>query len=176
MSRFKAGVLILSDRASAGVYEDRSGTKIIELLNLYMQEEPEVDYKIIPDDKETIEAEIQRMAKEGNHLILTSGGTGPSKRDVTPEATQAVCQKILPGFGEHMRRISFEKVPTAILSRSTAGICDDSLVVNMPGSPKAIKECLEAVFPAIPDCVKIVTGFVMECNEDNIKIHKPHHH
>ncbi|MCV6606946.1 MAG: molybdopterin adenylyltransferase [Campylobacterales bacterium] len=175
-NKFKVVILILSDRASQGVYEDRSGTKIIELLDLYMIEEPEKIYKIIPDEKEIIEKELKEMAKNGCHLVLTSGGTGPSKRDVTPEATEAVCQKILPGFGELMRRVSFEKVPTAILSRSTAGICGDSLIVNMPGSPKAIKECLEAVFPAIPDCVKIVSGFVMECDETNIKVHKPHHH
>lgn len=173
---FKAGILILSDRASQGVYEDRSGTKIMELLDLYMVEEPEKFYKVIPDDKKTIEKEIEDMATQGCHVILTSGGTGPSERDVTPEATEAVCQKILPGFGELMRRVSYEKVPTAILSRSTAGICVKSLVVNMPGSPKAIKECLEAVFPAIPDCVKIVSGFVMECDETEIKVHKPHHH
>ncbi len=176
MNIFKAGVLILSDRASEGIYQDLSGIKIMELLELYMVGKIEKIYKVIPDDQEKIEEELKELAKQGCHIILTSGGTGPSIRDVTPEATHKVCQKILPGFGELMRRVSFEKVPTAILSRAAAGICEKSLIINLPGSPKAIKECLEAVYPAIPDCVKIVSGYEMECDENNIKVHKPHHH
>lgn len=172
----KIGLLVLSDRASQGVYEDKSGPAMEEVMNLFLTSPWEKVYKVIPDDRETIEAELKRMAdEEGCGLILTSGGTGPSPRDCTPEATVAVCEKILPGFGEQMRAASLKKVPTAILSRAVAGIRGQSLVINMPGKPKAIRECLDAVFPAVPDCLNLIGAAVPECDDAVIKVHKPHH-
>ncbi|MBN2767965.1 MAG: molybdopterin adenylyltransferase, partial [Campylobacterales bacterium] len=106
-------------------------------------------------------------------LIVTTGGTGPAPRDVTPEATEAVCQKMLPGFGELMRSISLRYVPTAILSRQSAGVCEKSLIVNLPGKPKSIRECLEAVFPAIPYCLDLIGARYIEADERNIKIFRP---
>ena len=172
----KIGVLILSDRASSGVYEDKSGQEIMRLAELYFLEKPEFDYRVIEDDKDLIKQNLQDLSAKENLLILTSGGTGISKRDVTPEATQEVCEKMLPGFGEIMRAVSYGKVPTAILSRSSAGVLNKSLIVNMPGSPKAIKECLDAVFAAIIDGVEIISGYKPAVNEENVKIYKPHHH
>ena len=106
-------------------------------------------------------------------LIITTGGTGPSLRDVTPEATEAICQKMLPGFGELMRSISLAFVPTAILSRQTAGIRGNTLIVNLPGKPKAIRQCLEAVFPAIPYCIDLIEGPYLVCNDANMKAFRP---
>ena len=106
-------------------------------------------------------------------LIITSGGTGPAKRDVTPEATEAVCNKMMPGFGELMRAKSLTYVPTAILSRQTAGIRNRTLIVNLPGKPKSIRQCLDAVFPAIPYCIDLLGGPFLECNEDVMKAFRP---
>ena len=106
-------------------------------------------------------------------LVITTGGTGPALRDVTPEATEAVCQKMMPGFGELMRKVSLEKVSTAILSRQTAGICGRALIVNLPGQPKAIKECLDAVFPAIPYCIDLLEGPYLPTDETKIKAFRP---
>jgi len=106
-------------------------------------------------------------------LIVTTGGTGPAKRDVTPEATEAVCQKMLPGFGEQMRAVSLQYVPTAILSRQSAGIRNSSLIINLPGKPKSIRECLDAVFPAVPYCIDLIEGPYMVCNEEVIKAFRP---
>jgi len=112
--------------------------------------------RIVPDDLEQIAVAIRELAEAGCCLVVTTGGTGPAPRDVTPEATERVCTKLLPGFGELMRKVSLEKVPTAILSRQTAGVCDRTLIVNLPGRPKSIRECLDAVFPAIPYCVDLI--------------------
>jgi len=106
-------------------------------------------------------------------LIVTCGGTGPAKRDVTPEATEAVCNKMMPGFGELMRQVSLQYVPTAILSRQTAGIRNKTLIVNLPGNPRAIRQCLEAVFPAIPYCIDLLEGPFLECKEEVIKVFRP---
>ena len=134
----------------------------------------ETAYAIIPDEQDQIEEQLRQFAdKEGCSLILTTGGTGPAIRDVTPEATEAVCQKILPGFGELMRTASLQFVPTAILSRQTAGIRNASLIVNLPGKPKAIRECLEAVFPAIPYCIDLIDGPFIEVDSDKIKVFRP---
>ena len=170
----KIGVLNISDRASAGVYEDTPGQACVALLREWLATPFELDYKIIPDERAVIEAELRRMADEaGCCLVVTTGGTGPAPRDVTPEATVAVCEKLLPGFGELMRATSLRYVPTAILSRQTAGIRDRTLIVNLPGRPKAIRENFEAVFPAIPYCIDLIGGPRLETNEDVMKAFRP---
>ncbi len=170
----KIGVLNISDRASAGVYEDTPGKACVALLREWIATPFDVDYKIIPDERAVIEAELRRMADEsGCCLVVTTGGTGPALRDVTPEATAAVCEKMLPGFGELMRATSLKYVPTAILSRQTAGIRGRTLIVNLPGRPKAIRENLEAVFPAIPYCIDLIGGPRLETNETVMKAFRP---
>ena len=155
----KIGILNVSDRASAGVYADTPGQACAALLKEWLATPFALEYKIVPDEQATIEAELVRQADEaGCCLIVTTGGTGPAPRDVTPEATAAVCRKLLPGFGEQMRAASLRVVPTAILSRQTAGICGQTLIVNLPGRPKAIRENLAAVFPAIPYCIDLIGG------------------
>jgi molybdopterin adenylyltransferase len=159
----RIGIVTMSDRASAGVYEDLSGAAIRETLTAWLQPPWEPVYRLIPDDRATIERTLVELADaERCGLIVTTGGTGPAPRDVTPEATEAVCEKLLPGFGELMRAVSLRKVPTAILSRQTAGIRGQSLIVNLPGKPASIRECLEAVFPAIPYCVELIGGPFLE--------------
>ncbi len=170
----KIGIITASDRASQGVYEDISGKAIIDTIDEYLKSSWTEIYEVIPDDQKTIEQTIIEMAdKEGCCLIVTTGGTGPAKRDVTPEATEAVCDKMMPGFGELMRQVSLKYVPTAILSRQTAGIRGKTLIVNLPGKPKSIRECLDAVFPAIPYCIDLLEGPYIECNEDVIKVFRP---
>jgi len=155
----KIGVLNISDRASAGVYEDTPGKACVALLREWLSSPFEVDYRVIPDERPTIEAELRRMADDaGCCLVVTTGGTGPAPRDVTPEATMAVCERLLPGFGEQMRAVSLRTVPTAILSRQLAGTRGSTLIINLPGKPAAIEECLAAVFPAIPYCVDLIGG------------------
>lgn len=168
------GVLTVSDRASAGVYEDLSGKAIVATLTDYLRTPFQTVYVVIPDEQREIEAALMRMADdEGCCLIVTTGGTGPAVRDVTPEATEEVCEKMMPGFGELMRATSLQYVPTAILSRQTAGIRGQSLIVNLPGKPKAIRECLDAVFPAIPYCIDLLEGPYLETNEEVIKAFRP---
>ena len=129
---------------------------------------------MIPDEVDTIESELIRLAdEEGCCLVITTGGTGPALRDVTPEATEAVCEKLLPGFGEQMRTVSLTKVPTAILSRQTAGIRGKTLIINLPGSPKAISECLDAVFAAIPYCIDLINGPFLETDPNRIVAFRP---
>jgi len=170
----KIGILTMSDRASAGVYEDLSGKAIIDTMNDYLSSEWESVYEVIPDDQTLIEEALKNMADEqGCCLIVTTGGTGPAKRDITPEATEAVCEKMMPGFGELMRQVSLKYVPTAILSRQTAGIRGKSLIINLPGKPKSIRECLDAVFPAVPYCIDLLEGPFLECNEEVIKPFRP---
>ena len=168
----KIGVINVSDRASAGIYEDIPGKAVVELLNEYLSSPFEVVYAVIPDEQDQLEDQMRLMSQEVC-LLITTGGTGPALRDVTPEATEAVCQKMLPGFGELMRSVSLQYVPTAILSRQTAGICNQTLIVNLPGKPKAIRQCLEAVFPAIPYCIDLIGGPYLECNEANMKAFRP---
>lgn len=170
----KIGILTVSDRASAGIYEDLSGKAIIQTLSEYIKSEWESVYEIIPDEQPLIEAALTDMADtQGCCLIVTTGGTGPALRDVTPEATEAVCEKMMPGFGELMRQVSLKYVPTAILSRQSAGIRGKTLIVNLPGKPKSIKECLDAVFPAIPYCIDLLEGPFIECYEEVIKPFRP---
>lgn len=170
----KVGIIVASDRASSGVYEDISGKAIIEVLNDFIANEWEYHYEVIPDEYESIVAMMKKMSDElGCDLIVTTGGTGPAPRDVTPEATEEVCDKMMPGFGELMRATSLQYVPTAILSRQSAGIRGKSLIVNLPGKPKSIRECLEAVFPAIPYCIDLIGGSYIEGNEEHIKVFRP---
>lgn len=169
----KIGILTISDRASAGIYEDLSGKAIIDTLNDYLSSPWEPVYQIIPDEQDVIERELIELCHQSCCLIVTTGGTGPAWRDVTPEATEAVCEKMMPGFGELMRQVSLQYVPTAILSRQTAGIRGQSLIVNLPGKPKSIRECLDAVFPAIPYCIDLLEGPYLECNENIIKPFRP---
>lgn len=169
----KIGILVLSDRASAGVYEDKSGVAIIETLNEYLAIEWKKDYRIIPDDYGTIVKNLEELCDSGCSLVVTTGGTGPAPRDVTPEATEQVCDKMMPGFGELMRQVSLQYVSTAILSRQTAGIRGESLIVNLPGKPKSIRECLDAVFPAIPYCLDLIGGAYLVCDEKVIKAFRP---
>jgi molybdopterin adenylyltransferase len=168
------GVLNVSDRASAGIYEDIPGKACAELLREWLTSPFELDYKVVPDEQAILETELKRMADEvGCALIVTTGGTGPAPRDVTPEATEAVCDKMLPGFGELMRSASLKYVPTAILSRQTAGTRGKTLIINLPGKPKSIKENLEVVFPAVPYCVDLIGGPYLETNEKVMKAFRP---
>jgi molybdopterin adenylyltransferase len=172
--KIKIGVLTASDRASKGIYEDISGRAIAETLNEYLTSEWESVYSVLPDEQAEIESELKRMVDdEGCCLVVTTGGTGPALRDITPEATEAVCQKMMPGFGELMRTESLKFVPTAILSRQTAGVRGKALILNLPGKPKSIRECLDAVFPAIPYCIDLIEGPFLECNDEVIKVFRP---
>jgi molybdopterin adenylyltransferase len=170
----KIGIVTTSDRASRGIYEDLSGKAIIDTLNEYLTSPWEAVYKVIEDDQITIEETlIELIDKEKCCLVVTTGGTGPAKRDVTPEATQNVCDRMMPGFGELMRQVSLQYVSTAILSRQTAGLRGSSLIVNLPGKPKSIRECLDAVFPAIPYCIDLMEGPFLQTNEEVIKAFRP---
>lgn len=170
----KIGVITASDRASAGIYEDISGVAIMETMKDYLTSVHEIVYRCIPDVQEVIENTMMELCdEEGCCLVVTTGGTGPALRDVTPEATENVCEKMMPGFGELMRQVSLKYVPTAILSRQTAGIRGKSLIINLPGKPKSIRECLDAVFPAVPYCIDLIGGDYLECNEEVIKAFRP---
>ncbi len=170
----KIGVINVSDRASQGIYEDIPGKAVVELLHEYLISEFDVVYRVIPDEEDQLAQAMMQMADDDEVcLIITTGGTGPALRDVTPEATEAICQKMLPGFGELMRQVSLQYVPTAILSRQTAGVRGKTLIVNLPGKPKAIRQCLEAVFPAIPYCIDLIEGPFLVCNEENMKAFRP---
>jgi len=154
----KIAIVTMSDRASAGIYEDKSGKEIEAYLKENIKNEYEVIYRLIPDDYIKIVDTLQELVDMECALIMTTGGTGPAPRDVTPEATKEVIEKELPGFGELMRMHSLKYVPTAILARGTAGIAKKSFILNLPGSPKAIRENLEAVFPAIPYAIDLIGG------------------
>lgn len=170
----KIGIVTTSDRASAGIYEDLSGRAIIDTLNDYLLSSWEPVYRCIEDDKTTIENTLKELVDDEKCcLVVTTGGTGPALRDVTPEATEAVCDRMMPGFGELMRSVSLQYVPTAILSRQTAGLRKNSLIVNLPGKPKSIRECLDAVFPAIPYCIDLMEGPYLETKEEVIKAFRP---
>ncbi len=170
----KIGILTISDRASTGVYEDLSGPAIRDTMKAYLRSPWEEVYRLIPDEQPIIEATLKTLCdEEGCCLVLTTGGTGPAKRDVTPEATAAVCDKVLDGFGEQMRAVSLKFVPTAILSRQIAGIRGQSLIINLPGKPKSIRECLDAVFPAVPYCIDLIGGPYLETNENVVKTFRP---
>ena len=167
------GLITVSDRASRGDYEDRGGPAIREYLDQVLTSPWTAEAVVIPDEQPDIESAIKDLAGSGCCLILTTGGTGPAARDVTPEATEAACTKMLAGFGEAMRTASLRAVPTAILSRQTAGICGGALVINLPGQPKAIAECLDAVMAAVPYCVDLVGGPYMTTNPDFVESFRP---
>lgn len=170
----RIGIVTVSDRASCGEYEDRGGPAIRDYFVDVLTSPFEAVARVIPDEQSLIERTLRELCEvDGCCLVVTTGGTGPSLRDVTPEATEAVCQKLMPGFGELMRKVSLEKVATAILSRQTAGICGKSLIVNLPGQPKAIKECLDAVMPAIPYCIDLLEGPFLTTDEAKIKAFRP---
>jgi molybdopterin adenylyltransferase len=170
----RIGIITVSDRASQGIYEDISGVAIEDTMNHYLLSSWEKEYRLIPDEQHVIEKTIKELSDEYEcALILTTGGTGPAVRDVTPEATEAVCEKMMPGFGELMRAESLKYVPTAILSRQTSGIRKKSLIINLPGKPKSIRECLDAVFPAVPYCIDLLEGPYLEANEEVIKVFRP---
>ena len=166
--------MTVSDRASRGEYEDRGGPAIREYLNDVLTSKWEPVARVISDDAPLLEQTLVELCDaEGCCLVITTGGTGPARRDVTPEATEAVCEKMMPGFGELMRKVSLEKVPTAILSRQTAGIRGRSLIINLPGQPRAIRECLDAVFPAIPYCVDLLEGPYLTTDEARVVAFRP---
>jgi len=168
------GIMTISDRASSAVYEDLSGPAITATLEAYLTSEWQSEYRVVPDEQPMIEATLKQLADEkGCCLIVTTGGTGPAARDVTPEATEAICDRMMPGFGELMRTESLKYVPTAILSRQTAGLRGDTLIINLPGKPKAIRQCLDAVFPAVPYCIDLMDGPYLECDEAVIKPFRP---
>ncbi|HTP12304.1 MAG TPA: molybdopterin adenylyltransferase [Bacteroidota bacterium] len=171
--KVKIGILTASDRASKGVYEDLSGRAIREILNTCLRGDWEEVYKVVPDSKPRLVRELKTMVdRDKCCLVITTGGTGPAPRDVTPEATELVCTKMLPGFGELMRSVSLKLVPTAILSRQTAGVRKQALIINLPGKPKSIKVCLEAIFPAVPDCVHLIGGPRIEINPERVKVYQ----
>jgi molybdopterin adenylyltransferase len=174
MTPARIGILTVSDRASRGEYADEGGPAIRACLEEALTSPWEAVARVVPDDRARIEAELIRLAdQERCCLVVTTGGTGPAVRDVTPEATEAVCDKILDGFGEQMRAVSLKKVPTAILSRQIAGIRGKTLIVNLPGRPRAIRECLLAVFPAIPYCIDLLEGPYLTTDEKVVVAFRP---
>ena len=179
--RLKVGLVSVSDRASAGVYRDEGIPALKEWLASAIAS-PAIDFeeRLIADEQPVIEATLKALADDaGCHLVLTTGGTGPAPRDVTPEATLAVAHKVMPGFGEQMRAISLRFVPTAILSRQVAVIRGKSLIVNLPGQPKSIRETLQGlpdapgIFAAIPYCIDLIGGPYIDANEAVIKAFRP---
>lgn len=173
-STARIGIVTVSDRASRGEYQDLGGPAIRDYLASILTSPWEAVPRVIPDELRVVEATLRELCiDEKCSLVITTGGTGPALRDITPEATEAVCDKMMPGFGELMRKVSLEKVPTAILSRQTAGICGKGLIVNLPGQPRAIAECLDAVFPAIPYCIDLLDGPYLTTDETRLVAFRP---
>jgi molybdopterin adenylyltransferase len=176
MNRARIGIVTVSDRASRGEYEDKGGPAIQAWLENVLTTPWEAVVRVIPDEQALIEKTLIELSdSEACSLIVTTGGTGPAARDVTPEATEAVCQKMMPGFGELMRTASLKFVPTAILSRQTAGIRGKSFIINLPGKPSAIDDCLDAVFSAIPYCIDLIDGTRLETDPEKYKVFRPAH-
>ena len=170
----RIGVVTVSDRAFGKIYEDRSGPGAEACLREFLKTEFDYLYRLVPDDWAEIRGALCNLADvERCCLIVTTGGTGPAARDITVDVTESVCDKMLPGFGELMRQVSLSKVPTAILSRQEAGIRNKTLIINLPGSPKAIRECLLAVFPAVPYCIDLLEGPFLETDEGVVKAFRP---
>jgi molybdopterin adenylyltransferase len=174
------GLVSISDRASAGVYKDEGIPALQEWFGRALTSPWRMETRLMPDEQPLIEtALVDLVDRVGCHLVLTTGGTGPAKRDVTPEATLAVADKVMPGFGEQMRRISLAFVPTAILSRQVAVIRKETLIVNLPGQPKSIRETLEGtpdmpgIFAAVPYCIDLIGGPYIETDEAVIKAFRP---
>lgn len=174
MSTAKIGILVSSDRASRGEYEDKGGPAIEAYLREVLTSPWEPLYRLVPDDRETLAATMRQLVdEEGASLILTTGGTGPAPRDVTPEATRDVCERLLDGFGEEMRRASLREVPTAILSRQIGGTRGTCLIINLPGKPSAIRTCLDAVFAAVPYGIDLIGGARLETDPARIVTFRP---
>jgi len=186
MEKITIGIISISDRASAGIYKDEGIPELKKWLSSAIDNEISFIEKLVSDDFELIKNSIKELANSKACLILTTGGTGPSKRDVTPDATEEVLEKILPGFGEQMRQISLKFVPTAILSRQIAGILNEKLIINLPGQPKSIKETLEGlrdketnkivvngIFAAVPYCIDLLNGPYIFTNDDVCKSFRP---
>jgi molybdopterin adenylyltransferase len=172
--KVRIGIVTVSDRASRGEYQDLGGPAIRDCLGEILSCPWEAVPRVIPDEQPLIETTLRQLCDdEGCCLVVTTGGTGPARRDVTPEATEAVCDKLLDGFGELMRSVSLRFVPTAILSRQIAGIRGRSLIVNLPGKPSAIRDCLLAVFPAIPYCIDLIEGPYLTTHEAVVKAFRP---
>ncbi|MBG9387710.1 molybdopterin adenylyltransferase [Caenimonas aquaedulcis] len=181
----RIGIVSVSDRASTGVYEDKGLPALKDWLSRALKNPITFDARLIPDEKDRISAELVSLVDAGCSLVLTTGGTGPAPRDVTPEATLAVAEKEMPGFGEQMRQISLRFVPTAILSRQCAVIRGKSLILNLPGQPKSIQETLEGlkgpageqlvagIFAAVPYCIDLIGGPYLETHEDVCKAFRP---
>jgi len=170
----RIGIVTISDRASAGIYADEGGPAIRAYMAKALTSPWEAVARVVPDEREQIAGALIELAeREGCCLVVTTGGTGPAPRDVTPEATLDVVEKEMPGFGELMRQVSLTKVPTAILSRQTAGIRGRTLIVNLPGRPRAIAECLDAVMPAIPYCIDLIEGPYLETDPDVVTAFRP---
>lgn len=168
------GLVSISDRASTGVYQDAGLPALQDWFTNALSSPWQAITRLIPDEQPIIEANLIELAEdEGCHLILTTGGTGPAVRDVTPEATLAVAHKVLPGFGEQMRAVSLKYVPTAILSRQVAVVRGQCLIINLPGQPKAIKETLDGIFAAVPYCIDLIGGPYIETNEEVLKAFRP---
>ena len=166
------GILTVSDRASRGEYEDKSGPAIVAALREFLSCDWTPVVRVVPDERPAIEAALIELCAACG-LVVTTGGTGPAPRDVTPEATAAVCDRLMPGFGELMRAVSLRSVPTAILSRQIAGLRGRSLVINLPGKPAAIRECLLAVFPAVPYCLDLIGGPYLTTHDAVVKAFRP---
>lgn len=174
--KIRIGIVTVSDRASRGEYEDQGGPAIRAWLEKALTNDWEAVNRLVPDEQQQVETALKELAdEEGCCLVVTTGGTGPAPRDITPEATEAVCDKVLDGFGEQMRAVSLQYVPTAILSRQMAGIRGRSLLINLPGKPSAIGDCLDAVFPAVPYCIDLIEGPYLETDETVIKAFRPRH-
>jgi molybdopterin adenylyltransferase len=168
------GLVSISDRAASGVYEDKGIPALREWFGAALTSPWQIETRLIPDEQPIIEATLIELCdRVGCHLVLTTGGTGPAPRDVTPEATLAVAHKVMPGFGEQMRQVSLKYVPTAILSRQVGVIRGRSLILNLPGQPKAIKETLDGVFAAVPYCLDLIGGPYVETNEAIVKAFRP---
>ena len=179
----RIGIVSVSDRASSGTYEDKGLPSLKEWLGQALKNPIEFEPRLIPDEAERISATLIELVDAGCSLVLTTGGTGPALRDVTPEATLAVAHKEMPGFGEQMRQISLRFVPTAILSRQVAVIRGHALIINLPGQPKSIAETLEGlpqhqppvhgIFAAVPYCIDLIGGPYIECDETVCKAFRP---
>ena len=174
MDAILIGIVTVSDRASRKIYQDQGGPAIAAELGRLLTTPWRAETRLVPDERPEIEAALTTLCDVARcPLVVTTGGTGPAPRDVTPEATEAVCEKMLPGFGELMRQMSLRVVPTAILSRQTAGIRGSSLIVNLPGRPSAIADCLAAVFPAIPYCIDLIGGPRIDTDPEVCRAFRP---
>lgn len=170
----KIGILVASDRASSQEYQDEGGPAILQFLTEATLSPLEVHYRCIPDQQALIEETMIELADQvGCHVIVTTGGTGPAERDVTPEATESVVERIMPGFGEQMRAISLQYTPTAILSRQTAGIRGNCLIFNLPGRPKSIRETIDEIWKAVPYCVDLISGPYLDCKDEICDAFRP---